>query len=166
MKILVLGGTGYLGSNIISSLSGKGHDITCIVRPSSQRGRLKASGSIKFIMNDLKDIEEELSANHYEWVINSACVYRQSASLYRDMIGANLTFPADVLNLAAKYHVNFFMTMGTSLPGGFNMYSFTKSKLSELGRYFSEHEGMINFAELKLEMFYGELLMGGGVLNL
>ena len=155
MKILVLGGTGYLGTNIVRALSECGHKLTCIVRPSSNYGRISVIPDVRLISSDISEIEAEISTNSYDWVINSVCTYRQNESLYLDMMEANFIFPVKVLNLAAKHHVPNFMTMGTTLPGSFNMYSFTKFKLSETGKYFSEHEGLINFVELRLEMFYG-----------
>ena len=106
MRIILLGATGYLGSNIAVSLIDSGHEVAAIIRPSSKLE--KVHQSVKFIMNDSHEIERELQRTNYDWVINSACVYKEQA---------------------AKYHVANFMTMGTSLPDEFNMYSFTKSKL-------------------------------------
>ena len=163
MKALILGATGNLGSNITAALSDHGHEVTCIVRPHSNRESIPAHENIKFIMNDLDQIEQELSTESYDWVINSACVYRENTSLWQDMIDANLVFPLKVLNLAAKHDVRNFMTMGTCLPDNMNMYSFTKSQLAKFGRYISESEKRINFVELKLEMFYGKYLMGGKI---
>lgn len=158
MRILLTGATGYLGSNIAHALEDDGHEVTCIVRKESCTEGLK---SYRLIMNNLDEIDEELSCRKYDWVINTACVYRQNASLYGDMINANLVFPSQLLNLAVKNHISNFMTMGTSLPDTFNMYSFTKSGLSKIGKYISDHEGMINFADMKLEMFYGSYHKGG-----
>ena len=158
MRILLTGATGYLGSNIAHALEDDGHEVTCVVRKESCTEGLK---SYRLIMNNLDEIDEELSCRKYDWVINTACVYRQNASLYGDMINANLVFPSQLLNLAVKNHISNFMTMGTSLPDTFNMYSFTKSGMSKIGKYISDHEGMINFADMKLEMFYGSYIEGG-----
>lgn len=46
------------------------------------------------------------------------------------------------------------MTIGTGLPENFNVYSFTKAKFSDFGKFLSIKDG-INFADLRLEMFYG-----------
>ena len=154
MNILMLGGTGYLGSNLVSTIVREGHTLSCVVRPASRREVLAAS-SVKFISDDISDIDAELSHTRYDWVISAVCTYRQNASLYMDMLESNFIFPVKVLNLAAKYRVKNFMVMGTCMPDGFSMYSFTKSRLADTGRYFSEHEKLINFVELKLEMFYG-----------
>lgn len=158
MRILLLGATGYLGSNIAAALTDEGHDVSCVVRSASKAENLH---NVRLIMNDKTIIEDELSIRNYDWVINSVCCYKQNDSFYEDMFEANLSFPLSVLNLAVKHNVRNFMTIGTSLPDSFNMYSFTKSKLSEIGKYISDHEGMINFADMKLEMFYGSYIQGG-----
>lgn len=155
MKILMLGGTGYLGSNLVSSLHAEGHEITCVVRPSSRHTHLDSLHNVRIITNDLSDIEAEFQRAAYDWVISAVCTYRQNESLYMDMLEANYIFPVQVMNLSAKHRIKNFMAMGTSLPDGLNMYSFTKHRLTETGKYFSEHEKLLNFIELKLEMFYG-----------
>ena len=155
MKILMLGGTGYLGSNLVSSLHNEGHELTCVVRPNSRRSYLDRLHNVRIVMNDLLEIEAEFQRAKYDWVISSVCTYRQNESLYMDMLESNYIFPVKVLNLAAKHRVKNFMAMGTSIPDGFSMYSFTKNRLSDTGKYFSEHEKLINFVELRLEMFYG-----------
>ena len=166
MRIILLGATGYLGSNIAAALINSGHEVTAIIRPTSNAEILDKR--VKLILNNSLEIENELQRVNYDWVINSACVYKQNDSFYYDMLDANLFFPAKILNLAAKYKIANYMTMGTSLPDKFNMYSFSKSQLSSLGQFFSENENLLNFIELKLEMFYGELRnlrKGGGVFH-
>ena len=39
-KILVFGGSGQLGSQVVRALIGAGHDVTVFVRPTSERDRL------------------------------------------------------------------------------------------------------------------------------
>ena len=155
MKILMLGATGYLGSNLVRSLLDEGHEITCVVRPNSRRSYLDSLHNVRIIMNGLSDIEAEFQRENYDWVISTVCTYRQNESLYMDMLESNYIFPVKVLNLAAKHRIKNFMAMGTCIPDGFSMYSFTKGRLADTGKYFSEHEKLINFVELRLEMFYG-----------
>ncbi len=156
MTIMLLGGTGYLGGNIARHLSGEGHTVICVVRRTSDISRLRSiqNGGIRLISNDAAQLELTFQQDHVDWVINSVCTYKPNNSLYGDMLESNVIFPLGVLNLAIKYHVRNFLTMGTGLPHGFNVYSFTKSKFSEFGKYLSEKDG-INFAELVLEIFYG-----------
>ena len=70
------------------------------------------------------------------------------------MFASNLSFPLNILNLGIKYNVKKFLTIGTTLSSEVNVYSFSKNKFAEFGKYLSEY-GQIDFIELKLEMFYG-----------
>lgn len=155
MKILLLGSTGYLGGNIVRKLVEDGHHVICVVRPTSDCSRLDTSNkNIELISNNLDQIELTLREQDIDWVINGVCTYKPNASLYGDMLESNVIFPLSVLNLAIKYHVKNYMTIGTGLPDDFNVYSFTKHQFSEFGRFLSEKDH-INFLNLKLEMFYG-----------
>ena len=155
MKILLLGSTGYLGGNIVNKLVEDGHHVICVVRPTSDCSRLDSSNpGISLITNNLDQIELTLREQDIDWVINGVCTYKPNASLYGDMLESNVIFPLSVLNLAIKYHVKNYMTIGTGLPNDFNVYSFTKHEFAEFGRFLSEKDH-INFLNLKLEMFYG-----------
>lgn len=153
MKILLLGATGYLGGNIACQLKKDGHDVACVVRTISDTSRLEEL-DVQLISNELGEIEIFLKFNRVDWIINGVCTYKSNGSLYGDILVSNLIFPLNVLNLAVKHRVTGFITMGTSLPKELNLYSFTKHKLAEFGRYFSDTDG-IKFADLQLEMFYG-----------
>ena len=52
--ILVVGGTGVLGSQIVTGLLEQGEAVRCLVRPGSEHGRLEAAGA-ELVFGDLKD---------------------------------------------------------------------------------------------------------------
>ncbi len=153
MRIMVLGSTGYLGGNIVKRMVNDGHDVYCVVRQTSDLSRLR-NLPIKYIISNNDQIELTLKTNRIDWIINGVCTYNQNDRLYEDMFQSNLIFPLSVLNLAMRFGVENFITIGTGLPDDFNVYSYTKSKLSEMGRFFSKRSE-ISFYDLKLEMFYG-----------
>lgn len=155
MNILLLGATGYLGSNIAYKLSQENHDLICSVRRTSDTARLEPLNAT-FISNEPGEIELTLKHARIDWIINGVCTYKENETLYEDMLDSNVVFPLKVLNLAIKYNVKNYMTMGTSLPDELTSYSFTKHRFSEFGKYLSAGNG-INFADLQLEMFYGGL---------
>lgn len=154
MKILLLGATGYLGGNIAYKLS-QNHDVTCVVRSTSDLSRLEQQ-DVHLISNEPGELELYFKRKNIDWVINAVCTYKQNDSLYGDMLQSNIIFPLSVLNLAVKYGVKNYITIGTSLPYEFNLYSFTKHQFSNFGKYLSVKDNL-NFADLKLEMFYGGL---------
>ena len=55
MKVLLLGATGYLGGNIAYRLVEAGHDVTCVVRSTSDTSRLEKL-NVQVISNDLNEI--------------------------------------------------------------------------------------------------------------
>ena len=154
MKILLLGATGYLGSNIARYFAKSGDKVFCVVRQTSDITILRGINNIELISTDLCQIELTIKHNTIDWIVNGVCTYKPNGSLYGDMFESNIIFPLNVLNIAIKHGVKNFITMGTGLPEDFNMYSFTKAKFSEFGKFLSEKDS-INFAELRLEMFYG-----------
>ena len=153
MCIMILGASGYLGSNITEYFSKKGYNVICVVRPTSNISRLREL-PCHIISSELNQVELFFSQDQVDWVINGVATYKPNDSLYGDMFASNVTFPLSILNLAIRYGIKNFMTMGTGLPDNFNMYSFTKAKFSDFGKYLSEKH-KINFVDLRLEMFYG-----------
>lgn len=153
MNILLLGATGYLGSNIAQYLSRCGHKVICVVRKTSNIFWLR-NLNVTLISNEPWQMELTFAQDKIDWVINGVCTYKPNDSFYGDMLESNIVFPLSVLNLAMKYGTKNYMTMGTGLPPDFNVYSFTKAKFSDFGEYLSKKE-KINFADLRLEMFYG-----------
>lgn len=156
MNIMVLGSTGYLGSNIVHRLAQDDHKQICVVRGTSDTSRIEGIQNVSFVSSDLSEIEVVFKYLHIDWVINSVCTYKANNTLYGDMLTSNILFPLGVLNLVVKYKIKNFITIGTSLPEDLNLYSFTKNKYGEFGKFLCDTED-INFADLKLEMFYGGL---------
>jgi nucleoside-diphosphate-sugar epimerase len=56
MRFFVTGGTGYIGSNLISRLRQKGHEVNALVRDPLKAGELADSG-VRLIHGDLSDLE-------------------------------------------------------------------------------------------------------------
>lgn len=160
MKILVLGGNGYLGSRVVHALVQEGHFVVCTRRASSNLNRLQdllegeSSGQLQFIPASEDGVEAALQDTAFEAVCNMACHYGGRNSSGEDILDANLQFPLKVLVKAAEAGVGKFLTMGTGLPDELNLYSFSKRMLGEFGSFYAKQYG-IHFYHLKLEMFYG-----------
>lgn len=54
MKVLVTGGTGFIGSNLVERLIKEGHEVRCLVRKTSNLSFLNSS--VELIYGDIKDI--------------------------------------------------------------------------------------------------------------
>jgi dihydroflavonol-4-reductase len=60
VKVLVLGGTGFLGSHVVRAFAEAGHEVACLVRPTSPRRELDGL-EVEFISGDLDD-QDSLTA--------------------------------------------------------------------------------------------------------
>lgn len=159
MKILVLGGNGYLGKKTVQMLRADGADVVCTVRNVNEREAYDVDGA-KAISSSTADILDAMRDAKYDYVINTICRYGRAGTGYDEITESNLVYPLQVLDALTGNGVTDFMTIGTGLKDDTNLYSFSKSKFSEFGRFYS-HDRNINFTVLKPEMFYGYDEPGG-----
>lgn len=155
MKILLLGGNGYLGSKVARALLEAGNSIVCTTRASSSLSRIAdIKNRLTLIPASIDAIEATAIATQFDYVINAVCSYGRSGSSYDDVIEANTVFPLRILNNVTENKKCYYMTIGTGLPDSLNIYSFSKKILNEFGKFYCEKCDM-NFCCLSLEMFYG-----------
>lgn len=71
--VIVFGGSGQLGSEIVRALLGAGHDVTVFIRPTSDRGRIDGL-PISLVAGDVTveaDVERALKARRYDVVVDA-----------------------------------------------------------------------------------------------
>ena len=70
MKILVIGGTGFISSNVVEMLVNEGHDVTILNRGKSTNNK-SLNEKIKFIKADRHDKNKmtEAASNNFDVVI-------------------------------------------------------------------------------------------------
>ena len=81
MKVLVIGGTGVIGSFVVSELVRKKYEVHVLVRGIAQRGFLLSQDGISVLYGDRKDASflEKLSQEGYDCVVDLACFNHQDA---------------------------------------------------------------------------------------
>ncbi len=91
--ILVLGGTGQLGAEVVKLLVAKGEDVTVFVRPDSKRDLL-AGLKVDYVIGDLvndADIAAALKAKPYRAVFNTVRVETNDLHFYEKIMGSLAT---------------------------------------------------------------------------
>lgn len=157
MKILIIGGTGYLGSHLSRCFSLVGHEVLILVRPSSNLMKLKSCGeSIKIVSyNELSEIDGYIKGAGIDCIINTACNYGRNNESMSNIITSNFTFPMAVLESAIINGVETFINTDTTLDKYINPYALSKTHFSEWGRMEALND-KIQFINIKLEHIYGE----------
>lgn len=153
MKVLILGATGYVGNKLVENLLIKGYTIVALVRDDSS---VRLSGVNYYYTNDYK--KALIDNPDISTMINVAGVYEKSGVTMEDILEGNFTFPLKVMLNVRNSEVKKIVNVATSLPENLNLYTMSKKKLSEFGKwivdYYSNHD--MCFFNVLLENFYGE----------
>ena len=153
MKILLTGGTGFLGSNILRRLLGLGHELFCIKRETSSLERVKIfKHKIKWFNVETSDFDEIISSYKIEGIIHCATDYGRKQFDPIQTIETNLILPLKLLHAAANNNVLVFINTDTVLDKRVDTYSLSKRQFSEWLEKYSNDIITINVA---LEHFYG-----------
>ena len=153
MKILLTGGTGFLGSNILRRLLGLGHELFCIKRETSSLERVKIfKHKIKWFNVETSDFDEIISSYKIEGIIHCATDYGRKQFNPIQTIETNLILPLKLLHAAASNNVLVFINTDTVLDKRVDTYSLSKRQFSEWLEKYSNEIITVNVA---LEHFYG-----------
>lgn len=147
MKILLTGGTGWLGRKLVTALEASGHELCLLVRPTS-----KIDSPLQAIVLGDND-EAKIVRYAPEAIIHTACVYYRKGTRLDDIVEANFRLPAWLLRIASEIGCRRFFSIGSNLPETLSYYTFTKAMLSDIGRMFVE-KGLLSFTEILPEAFY------------
>ncbi len=172
MKILITGGTGFIGSHLVHSLLQNGHELFILARQNSKTWRIDdIKEEISLLPYSNFDDIEKVFENGFDGVIHLATLYKKNddISAIPEMIEANVSFPSVLLQQAAKSNCRFFINTGTcfeyklsSFPlteghptDGYNFYAATKLAFEQILQYTSSHSSL-RTATLRLFYPYGE----------
>jgi CDP-paratose synthetase len=158
MKIILTGGTGFLGRNLLKSFVNDGHEVIVISRrkPDSEIFR-----NIDFFLPDSQSINKIFTKHKdVDIVIHSATDYGRSTGFPEAVFSTNLVFPMNLLKISASNHIKYFFNIDTffndkeSNYSHLSEYSTSKRHFQEWGNIVAER-GIIRFINLKMFHLYG-----------
>lgn len=163
MRILLTGGTGYLGGLLSERLTAGDHDLGCLVRDQRRLGKLEP------LKNDITLISADDAARGIkrfapDTVIHTAGVYARGGTTDDEVFSGNLLFPFQVLQAARAAGVRRWINTDTALPPLLNSYALSKTQQSQWGKLYAK-AGEMQFVNLVLEQFYGPDLPTGNFLS-
>ena len=166
MKVLVIGGAGYIGSHVVKELMAKGHKVTVFDNLSSglKQNLFKENGFIKGDILKVKDLEKAF-AKGFDAFIHLAAFKAAGESMVAPEKYSvnNINGTINILNAAVKYNcLNMVFSSSAATFGEpqylpidenhpknpENYYGFTKLKIEEFMAWYDKLKGL-KFAALR-----------------
>ena len=157
-KLLLTGGTGFLGSHLLPNLVRKGYDVIILKRSFSNTWRIKdVLSQIKSYDVDKIEIKRVFDENEIEGIIHLATDYgrKMDNNDVIQMSKANIELPTELLALGTNYGISFFVNTHTYADSEYSLYSAMKSAFMGIASFFiANHQ--FKFINMRLEYMYGE----------
>lgn len=112
MRIFVTGGTGYIGSALCRRLATDGHELCCLVRPTSDTAELERLGASCFVGDIADRYSMRGGMSGADWVIHAAAELSHETEPER-MREANVEGSENVASLAYKLGVGRFLSVSS-----------------------------------------------------
>jgi len=156
MKLLITGGTGFLGSHLARHLVERGHEVHVLTRPSSATTRLQGCEKRLnlLVFNSIHEARELASRLRPDCIIHTACNYGRSGEGIGDIVATNLAFPLALLEAATDNGTGCFINTDTSLDKYLNPYTLSKKQFAEWGQWLAGKQ-RIQFINVVLEHMFG-----------
>ena len=158
-KILLTGGSGYIGSKLTRLLKDNGHEVCLILRPQSSETVVSDIIELCDIkrFSSYQELQETILKVRPNVFVHLACCYGRNGESESEMIQSNLMLGMTMLEASSKlgYPIQFINT-DTCLQRNLNSYSLSKAQFVDWGKLLANHEdSLLTFINVRLQQFYG-----------
>ena len=149
MRILITGGTGYLGKSFISKINEFGWDVVYLIREDSQ----KSSNSVCYDFS-VGGIDRLLNKEKpFDVVLHAATCYGRDNESISEINKININLPLMLLEKIPSSYPITFINIDTKLNSTVNLYSYTKRTFAEYVKFLTIAN--LKFINFRLEHFFG-----------
>ena len=168
MKILIIGGTGFIGSYVIKEAIKRGHEVVVIKRNENSKFAINLDKKINFIVSEFSEISSSTLKDYsIDAIINLAAAGVSPKKVsWEELIEINIKFPLKIAKIASEVGIKRLVVAGTSHEYGDTANKFNRippeAPLEPLNPYGSSKAAayhiLKSFAiENKMELFYGRI---------
>lgn len=159
MKVLLTGGSGFLGSALALHLHANGSDVALLLRPSSRLNRLhglETTLDIGRCVTDT-DVDKFVQRIQPDVVIHTACSYGRNGESLLQISDTNVRFGLQILQSLKRIEQSVtFINTGTVIAPEVNFYALTKHQFVQWCRALTGPPySQLRFVNVLLQHMYG-----------
>ena len=159
MKILLTGGSGFLGSALAVNWLKAGHEVALLLRPASNTKRLQGLDSFFNIGRFTNDVEISAFVENVqpEVVVHNASTFGRQGETRVQLFDANIRIGLVIIQALKKVgHTVSFINAGSALRPEVSLYALAKNQFAHWGRMIATLEnGDFKFINVLLQHVYG-----------
>lgn len=117
MKIYITGGTGFIGQHLVQCLDKKGHELVCLIRPTSNTDPLQKTGA-ELVIGDITDKASIQGMEGCDWLVHLASSFEfwvPDSQIYREVNVKGIT---NVMEAALEADVTKVVVVSTGAVFG------------------------------------------------
>ncbi len=163
MKILITGGTGFIGKNLIKSLLDNNYNVYCITRIHSDLSKINSKVKIFQYDENIDSLLEFFQNEKFDGVIHLASLFllNHTKDNISNLLSSNIKFGVELLEASKISKIKWFINTGTFWQNyneeeynPVNLYAATKEAFLDIAKYYTQTSDLI-FTTIKLNDTFG-----------